>query len=70
MVDDTRDRVIRVEAEIDSVKEDITDIKVKVDVMYEVLMQAKGAQWLLLGTAAFLGFLASMIPKLYTYWSK
>lgn len=66
---DTRDRVIKAQAELDSLQKTLDDMKVKVDEMYSVMMQARGAQWLLLGTAALLGFMASLITKFLPLWA-
>lgn len=59
---DTRDRVIRMEAELKSLKEDVEDVKGKVDEIHTLLTEARGAQkairfliWLS-GTAFFAWF--------------
>lgn len=63
MTDDTRERLIRLEAEMDGVQKTVEDMSEKVSAMHDVMMQAKGARWLLLGTAGLLGFLASLLGK-------
>lgn len=64
---DTRDRVIRLEAEVAQLKESISEIKEKTEAMYDILNQAKGARligWLMFGAA---GFLISWIPTALSY---
>lgn len=65
---DTRDRLIRLEAEMDGVQKTIDAMSEKVSTMHDIMMQAKGARWLLLGTAGLLGFLASLLGKALPLW--
>jgi hypothetical protein len=51
MMDDTRDRVIRLESEIEHITTQLND------------MQAKGMRWLIIGMAAMAGFFASFAAK-------
>lgn len=48
---------------MDGVQKTVEDMSQKVSAMHDVMMQAKGARWLLLGTAGLLGFLASLLGK-------
>ena len=48
---------------MDGVHKTIDDMSRKVSVMHDIMMQAKGARWLLLGAAGLLGFLASLLGK-------
>lgn len=67
MESDTRDRVIKLEAEVQHLKEDIAEIKIKTAAMYDILNQAKGmklAGFLLVGG---FGFLISWVPTLYNF---
>jgi hypothetical protein len=64
MESDTRDRVIRMEAELKSLKEDVEDMTKKVNEIHTLLTEARGAQkavrfliWLS-GTALFAWFAA------------
>jgi len=41
---DTRDRVIRMETELKTLKEDVQQIDRKVDEIHDILTQARGAQ--------------------------
>lgn len=64
---DTRDRVIKLETEVQHLKEDIAEIKQKTAAMYDILNQAKGLR--LAGLLAFgtIGFLISWIPTIYNF---
>lgn len=53
--DDTRDRVIRLEAEVEHISVQLTEMSAKVSAMHDVLMQARGAKWVVVGTAAIVG---------------
>lgn len=62
MESDTRDRVIRMEAELKSLKEDVEEMGKKVDDIHTLLIEARGAQkivkffiWLS-GTSIFIWF--------------
>lgn len=68
MTDDTRDRVIRLEAEMAAMDKMLQDMSAKVSAMHDVMMQAKGARWLLLGTAALLGWAASFLENAFHIW--
>lgn len=63
MTDDTRDRVIRLETEIDHITEQLNDMQKKVTAMHDLLMQAKGMKWLIVTMAALAGFAASFASK-------
>lgn len=68
MTDDTRDRLIRLETEMDGVQKTVEDMSLKVNAMHDVMMQAKGARWLLLGAAGLLGFFTSLLGKALPFW--
>lgn len=68
MPDDTRDRLIRLEAEMDGFQKTVEEMSLKVSVMHDIMMQAKGARWLLLGAAGIIGFLTSFIGKVVPFW--
>lgn len=53
---------------MDSVQKTIDAMSEKVNAMHDVMMQAKGARWLLLGTAALIGFLTSLFGKILPFW--
>lgn len=41
---DTRDRVIRMETELKALKEDVEDMRKKVDMIHTLMTEARGAQ--------------------------
>lgn len=67
MESDTRDRVIKLEIEVQHLKEDIAEIKQKTAVMYDILSQAKGLRLAGLLMFGAVGFAVSWIPTLYNF---
>ena len=63
MADDTRDMVIRLEAEVEHINEKLSDMQEKVNAMHNLLMQARGMRWLIVTMAAIAGFAASFATK-------
>lgn len=63
MTDDTRDRVIRMEAELDNLERQVTNMSSKIDDMHDVLMQARGARYVIAGAAAIAGGVAGFLVK-------
>jgi hypothetical protein len=63
MTDDTRDRVIRIETQLEHVTQQLADQQTKVNEMHDLLMQARGVRWMVITTAAIVGFLASFATK-------
>jgi hypothetical protein len=63
MSDDTRDRVIRLEAQVEHLTLTVDDMKEKLDDLHGVFMQAKGARWLLIAMAGIGGALAGFMAK-------
>lgn len=66
MDSDTRDRVIRMEAEVDNLEKKVDEMSKKIDDMHNVFMQARGARYVIIGAAAIggaiTGFLVKLIP--------
>lgn len=54
---DTRDRLIRLEQKFESHTVDMQETSDKVNKMYDLMNQAKGAKWAILGFAGISGFL-------------
>lgn len=67
MNDDTRDRMIRLEADVDHITTKLDDMQTKVNAMHDLLMQARGMRWLIIGMAACAGFFASFAAKYLPY---
>ena len=66
--DDTRDRVMRMEAEIEHMAAKLDQMQTKVNAMHDLLMQAKGMRWLIVGMAAIAGFFASVASKYLPFY--
>ena len=72
MTDDTRDRVIRLEAQVASLKETLARAVTQIDEMHSVLMMAKGARWLTIAVASLVGLLIGTSNRLLAvldHWS-
>jgi hypothetical protein len=67
---DTRDRVIRLEAEVESLGEKVTAMDVKVTAMHELLLQAKGARWFLIAAAGLGGFISAKLSLFFPWFGK
>lgn len=61
--DDTRDRVIRLETRVEHLEATLDRATQKIDEMHNVLMQAKGAKWVILAAASVGGFVAGISAK-------
>lgn len=66
--DDTRDRVIRLEAEVEHISAQLTEMSTKVSAMHDVLMQAKGAKWVVVVAAAIVGGITSWIASVFNFF--
>jgi hypothetical protein len=65
MSPDIGERVAILETSIKYLTEQLEDTHRKVEEMHAVLLQAKGAKWVLVGTAGIIGFLTAMMAKLF-----
>lgn len=66
---DTRDRVIRLEEQVDHLEAKIEEMAKKVTEMHGLLMQAKGMRWMVLALIAVSGFLAGKLGWLVSFVS-
>ena len=64
MSDDTRDRLIRLETEVEHLTKNVASMSAQVKDMHELLMQAKGARWAILGMAGIGGFISAKLTAL------
>lgn len=64
MSDDTRDRLIRLETEVEHLTANVSAMAAQVKDMHELLMQAKGARWAVLGMASIGGFISAKLTAL------
>ncbi|MDL2203507.1 hypothetical protein QQF51_12650 [Brucella intermedia] len=70
-VQDTRDRVIRLEERLKSFEKKFDEQSNKIDEMYELLTKAKGAKLALIMIAALAGAIATkVIPFLSQFWPR
>jgi hypothetical protein len=58
------ERLAAVEAKLASVEQDVHGMRLKVDAVHNILMQAKGARWAIIAIAGFAGFLAGVGAKI------
>lgn len=68
---DTRDRVIRLETQMEHMEKTLASMSAKVDSMHALLQQARGARWFLIGIAMVIGAAGGFLVKLGTIfgWS-
>lgn len=67
MTDDTRDRVIALEVKVDNLTEAVKARDAKIDEMHNVLMQAKGARYVIVGAAAVAGAVTGFLMKILPF---
>jgi len=63
MGDDSRDRLIRLETEVEHLTATVNSMAGKLDELHSVFLQAKGARWLLLAAATVGGGVAGFTAK-------
>lgn len=61
--DTLRERVARLETKVDHLSEALDKAVTKLDEMHNVMMQAKGARWVLIAAASIAGALAGFAAK-------
>ena len=66
---DTRDRVIKLAADMEHLTARVDDMAVKVSAMHDLLQQARGARWLILTAAAIGGFVSAKLAPLLPWLS-
>lgn len=67
-IDETRERLILLEAEVRHMADDMRSMQRKVNEMHDLLMQAQGARWLIVGLATMGGAAAAFFAKLMPFW--
>lgn len=65
--DDTRDRLIALERDVGHISKRMDNIGGKVDTMHDILQQGKGAKYMLLGQAGFMGAIAGLAVKFWPW---
>lgn len=61
--DTLRERVARLETKVDHLSESLSRVVTKLDEVHNVMMQAKGARWVLIAAASIAGALAGFAAK-------
>lgn len=61
--DTLRERMARLETEVKHISSDLEGALSKIDEMHNVMMQAKGARWVLIAAASIAGALAGFAAK-------
>lgn len=67
MNDDDLQRLTRLEVQFEHLSKALDDTHKKVTDMHELLLQAKGAKYLIVGMAAIAGFASSFAAKLFPF---
>ena len=67
MTDEERDRLTRLEVNFQHLQKAMEDTHVKVTAMHELLMQARGAKYLIVGMAFVGGLVSSFAAKLFPF---
>lgn len=67
-IDETRERLIRLEAQFEHMADDMREMQFKVTAMHDLLLQARGARWLVVGLASIGGFVAAFVAKILPFW--
>ena len=61
MTPEERDRLIKLETKFEHLEEKLNDTHTKVTQIHEVLLQAKGARWVIIGAATFSGAVTALL---------
>lgn len=59
-----RERVAKLEVQMMHLAEKLDDTHKKVEEMHEILLQAKGARWVIVGLAGVAGLASGLVAKL------
>ena len=69
MSDDTRDRVIALERDMQHMSLKVDEMSGQVKEMHQLLMQARGAKWAVVGLATVGGFISAKLSALFPWFS-
>jgi hypothetical protein len=64
-----RERVAKLEVQITHLSEKLDDTHQKVEEMHAILLQAKGARWVIMGLAGVAGLASGIVAKMVP-WSE
>jgi hypothetical protein len=59
-----RERVAKLEVQMTHINEKLDDTHKKVEEMHAILLQAKGARWVIVGMAGVVGLASGLVAKL------
>lgn len=68
MSEDQRERIVALEVEMRHLRSDFADTKQKVTEMHGLLMQARGARYVIVAAAAVGGFVSAKLAWLIPFW--
>ena len=68
MSDDTRDRVIALERDMQHMSSKVDEMAGQVKEMHQLLMQARGAKWAIVGLATVGGFISAKLSALFPWF--
>lgn len=68
MVSDV-ERIAILEEQMRAIQDDVHQTRKKVEIMHDLMMQAKGARWAIVTLAAITGFIAGMLHKIFPFLS-
>lgn len=63
-----RERLATLENEFRHIDEKLEKMGTTLQELHDVFMQAKGVKWVLLGTAAFVGFITGALGWILPWW--
>ena len=69
MTDDTRERLIKLETEFDHMSRQLDTMAVQVKDMHELLLQARGARWAIIGLASLGGFISAKLTTILPWFA-
>lgn len=61
------ERIAILEQQVRDMRDDVHETRKKVEAMHDLLMQAKGARWIIVGFAGMAGFIAGWAHKLLPF---
>lgn len=64
MTDPQNERIAKLEVQLAHVSAAVDRMALKVDELHDMLQAAKGARWVLVGTAALIGFIGAKLGAL------
>lgn len=67
MTPEERDRLTRLETQFSHLKEQMDDTHTKVTQMHELLLQAKGARWVIISAAGLSGAVTAFVVKFFPF---